>query len=127
MFLIKNSQLETLSAIGREEFIKKMMKLLRNDFEELRSVPVKELHDTISLLIDKAKAYGFSLTSTLASYIVTSFVLGDNFDTEISSAKDILIEETHETQKSKNLEDLVNNILITSENEIQNGNDIHTS
>jgi hypothetical protein len=106
MFLIKNSQLETLSAIGREDFIKKMMKLLRDDFEEVKFMPLNELHDDISIQINKAQTYGFSLNTTLATYVTSSVVAGKKFDTDITAAYEILSSDFHEIEKSKMLEDL---------------------
>jgi hypothetical protein len=117
MFLIKNSQLETLSAIGREEFIKKMMKLLRDNFVDVRSIPMHVLHDKISVQIENAKGYGLTLTQTFASYIVTAFVLGENFDKDVPKAHEILTNDTTESTKTKSLEDLVNTILAESEKE----------
>lgn len=117
MFLIKNSQLETLSAIGREDFIKKMMKLLRDDYEEIRKMPLQELHDDIDKQIDRANGYGFSLNACIATYIVCAFAMGESFDTEYRTAIEILTSSMHEIEKSKGLENWIDEIFSKFENQ----------
>jgi hypothetical protein len=116
MFVIKSNQIDALSATGRENFIHKMMKLLRKDYEDIRKMPLQELHDDILAQITKANKYGFHLNSSLATYIVSSFAMGENFDNDFQGAKEILLADLHEIERSKNLENWVNVIFTTLEN-----------
>lgn len=116
MFTLKNTQLDTFARNGKEDFIRKMMKLLQADYEEIREMPEQELHADIDNQITKANKYGLLLNSSIATYIVSAFAMGENFDTDFQGATEILTAEVHEIEKSKNLENWVNEIFSALEN-----------
>jgi hypothetical protein len=116
MFTFKNSQLIALAAKGKEDFIMKMMELLRSDFDEIKTMDDSALHQEIDLQISKANRYGFTLNSTIASYIVSAFVMGENFDTDFKVASKILNSNMDEQEKCNKTEEWVTEIFSALEN-----------
>ncbi|MCW3105922.1 MAG: hypothetical protein JWQ09_428 [Segetibacter sp.] len=116
MFKITNNQLATLSLKGREEFIKSMAKLLCSEDEDIKNIPKQELYDYILKLIKKSNKYKFTLNSSIASFIVTAFSLGENFDVDFEAAREILTSVSNEEEKGQKLQELVINIFSALEN-----------
>jgi len=115
MLILRHPQLIALATKGKEDFINKIMDFLRSEIEDVKKMDDLDLRKEIDNQILKANRYGFCLNSTVASYIISAFLMGENFDTDFKVATEILNEKTNEEVKCKKIEEWVFEIFTTLE------------
>jgi uncharacterized protein YpuA (DUF1002 family) len=116
MLTIYKTQLSILSDAKKEEFIQKMASLLRSEIEEVAELNDIELKHEIEKQISKAKQYGLNLNSSLTTYIITAFLMGENFDTDFNRANEILMSLFEQEKKCRDLEKWAYDIFNALEN-----------
>lgn len=68
----------------------RLTQFLHESFEDSRHIPSPEMDQVLDMLLHKAVQYGFDNEADLASYVITSYVLGADFDTEVPEAAQVL-------------------------------------
>lgn len=116
MFTINDTQFNLLALKNKELFIIKTGDVLRSEFEEIKDIPDDELYKIISYQISKATHYGFTSNTTITSYIISALVMGENFDTEFSRAKQILKDDLSEEEKIEQIENWITDIFDALDN-----------
>jgi hypothetical protein len=81
---------EHLRAISEEDFATRATQFLCDTFPEANDVPRMELNRGVRAQIQRALIYGFAAEQDVASYVVTSWLLGEAFDTKLPAAGQIL-------------------------------------
>jgi hypothetical protein len=116
MLIFNNDQLVGLASNNRENFISNLSEILRDELDEIKKMDVDELRNDIIKQIKKANFYGFTLNSTVASYVISAFLMGENFDIDFKAASDILHKSIKQNEKIRRLEDWVHTIFSAFEN-----------
>lgn len=104
--IIKNQQFDAFVNPNKKEFIKRMMSLLREEFESAAQIPDDEFKAIITNQIKRANNYGVKIETNIAKYIITAFLMGIDFDKNFTGARKILDNNTvDETNKISSLEE----------------------
>jgi hypothetical protein len=81
---------EHLKAISEEDFTIRVAIFLRDTFPDAEDVARDELVRTVGEQVHRAMRYGFSAEQDIATYVITAWLLGEDFDTEFPAAGQIL-------------------------------------
>jgi hypothetical protein len=88
--LIRREQFSALAAPVGTEFVARLALLLQRHFEDARQAPPDQLRSDINRTIRRAQAYGLATERDAAAFVVTAFLLGENFDNEFPAAQQVL-------------------------------------
>lgn len=117
MLKIKSTQLEAFAAINREIFIEKLILLLRTEFESAENISDEEFKRVIPIQINRANRYLIFLDVNIAKYVISAFLMGEEFDEKFNGAKKILEQiRVHENKKTEELEEWTLQIFENLEN-----------
>ncbi len=104
--IVKNFQFETFSNLNKNLFIKRIIALLRTEFESASEIPDDEFKVAITNQIEMANQYGIQIQSNIAKYIITAFLMGEEFDKNFEGARKILENNSFdENEKIASLEE----------------------
>jgi hypothetical protein len=73
-----------------ESFQHRVVHFLHGQFPESLEMDADELFQGVSFLLEKAAHYGFITEADQVNYVITGYLLGLHFDTEMPAATDIL-------------------------------------
>ena len=85
MLKIRETQVEQLAPFRR-----RMRDLLRQHFADARAMSARKLDAAISRQTRAARSHGLWTERQLAVYILTAFLLGEEFDTRFPAAGSVL-------------------------------------
>jgi hypothetical protein len=88
--IIANAQLAKLSERMDEQFIDDLTQMLREQPGAGRAVPSAELRADVKRLVTRAQHYGMGTERDAASFVVTAFLLGEDFDHNFKAAGPVL-------------------------------------
>lgn len=80
-----------LAAIPRAEFRRSLIQFLREHFEDTKAMPAPELEGSVDLCLAKAERYGLDSGQDAATFAVTAYLMGMDFDREFPAATDVLL------------------------------------
>lgn len=83
MFLIRNTQLESLAEEPRERFVRKVMAYLRKRAAPARDMADGPLHDFVEAQVRKAEGYGLVTECDAALFVLAAWRFGADFDTPL--------------------------------------------
>jgi len=105
MYVINDDQLAALGTPEKDALAGKMMLVLRGKFAQANELADAEFKESIALQIERALYYGITIERNIALYIVTAFLMGENFDTEFKAVQHFLPDPNlDETTKANALE-----------------------
>ena len=111
MLTIYNNQLLELADKNREGFVLKMIKLLRSDIEEVKELNDSDLKVQVEQQILKANKYGLNRNTSVAIYLISAFLMGENFDEDFEAAAEILQSKMTQEEMGDKLEKWVYEIF----------------
>lgn len=85
MLKIREAQVDQLAPFRR-----RMRDLLRRHFPETREVPARQVDAAISRQTKEGRSYHLVTERQLGIYVLTAFLLGEDFDTKFPAAKAVL-------------------------------------
>jgi hypothetical protein len=88
--LIRREQFSALAGPVGTEFAARLALLLQQHFEEARQVPSRQLQDDIARTVRRAQVYGLATERDAAAFVITAFLLGENFDDDFPAAQQVL-------------------------------------
>jgi hypothetical protein len=101
-----------------DSFKSRLVDFLHESFPESKAAPVAEMKKTIHTVLQKAIGYGLDNEADLAAYVITAYVLGENFDQEIPEAKQLLQDTGYTSnQKATQLETWTRQVMQTLEDD----------
>jgi hypothetical protein len=80
-----------LAGIPRAVFRRSLIQFLREHFEDAKTMPAPELESSVDLCLAKAERYGLDTGQDAATFTVTSYLLGLDFDRDFPAATDVLL------------------------------------
>lgn len=90
--------------MGEERFLERMRAFFENKFLEYRDVSDTTHRRRTRALMSRARDYGLETEVQIASYLVTAWIAGEDFDTARRTASMILSSSDHTPeQKTKRL------------------------
>ncbi|QHT65638.1 hypothetical protein GXP67_02630 [Rhodocytophaga rosea] len=99
-----------------DSFKSRLVDFLHESFPDSKATPVAEMKKTIHTVLQKAIGYGLDNEADLAAYVITAYVLGENFDQEIPEAKQLLQDTGYTSnQKANQLETWTRQVMQTLE------------
>jgi hypothetical protein len=99
-----------------DSFKSRLVDFLHESFPESKSAPVAEMKKTIHTVLQKAIGYGLDNEADLAIYVITAYVLGENFDKEVPEARQLLQDRSYTSnQKATQLETWTKQVMQTLE------------
>lgn len=84
---IRTEQMHELGKIYADRFVDHVTSFVR---AELGGASGEVTRDAIAALIDRARAYGFTLESTIVTFVIAAQLLGHDFDARLPDARGIL-------------------------------------
>jgi hypothetical protein len=73
-----------------ENFQSQVVDFLHTTFPDSQQMDASELHEGVVFLLEKAATYGLQTEADLVTYVITGYLLGLNFDTQMPAATEIL-------------------------------------
>ena len=90
---------------------------LHESFEDAKLVPAQEMNRVLDTILSRAVGYGFDNEADLATYVITAYVLGEDFDTEVPEAAQILTNGGYNSnQKAAFMESFTKQVMYALEN-----------
>ena len=83
-------RLEQFRLMGQEEFGVRMAALLAEQFSDAAELCRDELLTGVREQVVRAQRYGFLAEQDVAVYVLTAWLLGEDFDKELPAAEQIL-------------------------------------
>ncbi|HEX8529519.1 MAG TPA: hypothetical protein VF646_05830, partial [Cytophagales bacterium] len=94
------------------DFKRRLVDFLHQSFPESRSVPATQLNQRLDKVLRKAVGYGLDNEADLATYVITAYVLGEDFDVEVTEAGQILRNPRYTSnQKAQQLESWTRQVM----------------
>ena len=112
---IRNQQLTFLSEQQELSYEQRLTSFLQSQFADALAQPVDQLRPAVSTQIKKARSYQILTEQDIAVYVITAFLLGENFDSQFPAAGDVLTAQIPGEMKSKFLEDWTEEIFVELE------------
>jgi hypothetical protein len=104
--------LHSTSMLITAAYQEKLIQLLHESFPESKDVPSDEMNRVLHRVLQKGVGYGLDNQADLASYVITAYVLGENFDEEVPEAAQVLRNRGYNShQKAAILENFVQQTL----------------
>ncbi|MDJ1479579.1 hypothetical protein QNI16_03725 [Cytophagaceae bacterium YF14B1] len=96
----------------------RLIQFLHESFEDSKQVSAAEMNRVMDSILKKAVNYGLDNEADLATYVITSYVLGENFDKEVPEAAKILNNTGYNSnQKAAFLETWTMQVIQALEND----------
>ena len=89
MLMIRSEQMNTFAEFSEVRFIEEMTTILKSEFPEAQEIPSQELQEMIRRQMANSIEYGLETEQQAAAYIITVWLMDDDFDTSFK--------EVHET------------------------------
>ena len=87
---ITQQQFDSLGNLPKETFARRSTEFLRHRFPEAANSPLDEVLAAVRIAVQRGEIHGLRAEQDLAAYVLTSFLLGSDFDTEFPAAYDVL-------------------------------------
>ena len=88
--VIRRKQLRRLADSGRQQYVTKLTDFLNERFPESANVPREELQAEVSRQVERAAEHGLETEQQAATYTVTAWLAGRDFDVRYAGAAAIL-------------------------------------
>lgn len=100
------------NTLSTPQFRQQLIQLLHESFPDSRLVPAGQMNQSLTNVLQKAQGYGLDNQADLASYVITAYVLGENFDTEVPEAAQVLQNSRYSShQKAAQLENWTKQVM----------------
>jgi hypothetical protein len=103
MIRILSEQMEDMGRTCADSFTDRLTAFVR---AELGGRAGAVTRDEIAALAERARAHGFTLQSTMATFVLTARLLGDGFEDRVPAARDLLAGDDPEELRAFALERL---------------------
>ena len=90
MLTIRNEQIQALAQPQKEKYIDGLCDFLRTEFPDAAGMEYGMFRQGVSDQVDKAQKYGLLIDRQINVYVVTAWMLGEAFDSEMPPAKFVL-------------------------------------
>jgi len=95
MLKIRKEQMDAFSSPMGEQFEDALVAFLREEFLDARAESPATLEPGVREQIERARSYGLQSGAHIATYVVTAWLLGQEFDTKFPAARDTLNSTLH--------------------------------
>lgn len=89
--ILRREMYDAFSAVARSDFRRSLIAFLAEQFESARAMPPAELASAVDLCIGKAESYGLTRGEDVATFAVTAYLLGLDFDRDFPAATNVLL------------------------------------
>lgn len=100
---ILTEQMDEMGRTCAEAFVDRLTAFVR---AELRGEAGDVTREDVVTLVERGGRYGFTLQSTLATYVIAARALGDGFEERLPEARALLLDDTPEELRAFALERL---------------------
>jgi hypothetical protein len=111
MLTIRQETLDHMGQAKKQEFVAQLITRLRSRFQRARELPDGGLVPVVTQLVDKAATYGLTAERHAATYVVTAWLCGADFDIRLAPAKQILTANDPAPMKSAKLAEWCQNVF----------------
>ena len=108
---------EQFAAIGKEkkdDLIIKIKDVLCRKWDEAKAIPPDEFDASLAMQIERAIYYGLTSETNIVTYMVTGFLLGENFDSEFKATEHFLSDMTVDEDTKANALQQWSSLLFNS-------------
>ena len=92
-----------LALIGNRHLENQIREILLTHFPDAAAVPDAEMARSIRRQISQAERYGFITHQDIATYVISAWLLGEDFDTSFPAAQRILMGQEDAEERSTQL------------------------
>jgi hypothetical protein len=103
MMTIHAFQIDVLARVPEAVFEARVVDFLRDQFENARAAPRRELAPGVREQIARASAHGLVTERQVVAYVVTAWILGVDFDTTFPYLRTVLDAPIDPEQKAEML------------------------
>lgn len=100
---ILTEQMDQMGRACAEAFVDRLTAFVR---AEVRGEAGDVTREDVVALVERAGRYGFTLQSTIATYVIAARALGDGFEERLPEARALLLDDTPEELRAFALERL---------------------
>lgn len=97
--VVRVDQISAMSCVPGAEFVKQIASLLRDYFDDAANEDSEALLAVSQRQVQKAAGYGLDSQGAAASYVITAWIMGEDFDAEFEAASTQL--QSAESQEHK--------------------------
>jgi hypothetical protein len=90
MLNIREEQLESFNQHGTHDYELRLAKFLQDRFADAAQEPTDKLHPHVAEQIEKAREYCLLSEQQVAVYVISAWLLGRDFDTEMLAVREVL-------------------------------------
>jgi len=87
---IRKQQFDVLNQQQEADYELRLTRFLRMQFADAAAEPVEKLRPEVAGQIAKARRYGLLTEQEVASYVISAWLLGQDFDKEFPAAQEVL-------------------------------------
>ena len=90
MLKIRKEQIQKLSSSSAGSFKDRMVNFLQEEFDDAKDEPRQQLKREVEGQVEKARSYQLTTEQEIATYVTCAWLLGQDFDTELPAAQEML-------------------------------------
>jgi hypothetical protein len=87
---IRKELFDALNQQHEARYVSRLTNFLRERFPDAAQEPVEKLRPEVTAQIAKARGYGLSTEQELADYVISAWLLGQDFDKDFPAAREVL-------------------------------------
>ena len=91
MLTLRKEQIEALDKESSDNFLERIYDFLNEEFNDIKNENKKELMIKLEKLKDKGLSYNLITEQQIIIFIITAWLLGENFDTDFPKANAVLL------------------------------------
>jgi hypothetical protein len=92
---LRPAQMRAFAKASEERFADRVASFLQEQFPDAAGEPRGSLKAAVVEQIHRAREYGFTTEAQLTTYVITAWVLGAEFDSDMPAARDMLRSQMH--------------------------------
>ncbi|PYP91717.1 MAG: hypothetical protein DMG65_06635 [Candidatus Angelobacter sp. Gp1-AA117] len=108
---VRKEQTETLQQAADRDYAMRLLYFLQDQFPDAAEHEQATLREGIRGQIAKARSYGFLTERQIAAYVISAWLLGEDFDHEFPAVQQILRPGLTPVEKSTQLEQFTRDIF----------------
>ena len=114
-FKIGERQLTAFREDAERRYVASVVTFLKKHIPEAADEKPETLSAFVSALVDKAKGYGLTTRREAAIYVITAYLLGDNFEAGFERARRVLSSSLSGAEKAEMLQRAAIELLNSAE------------
>jgi hypothetical protein len=112
---LRKDQLDALNRQQEIDYQVRLTDFLREQFPDAAQEPLNRLRAEVGAQIVRARSYGLFTEQEIANYVLSAWLLGQDFDQEFPAAREVLMAPISGNMKSVFLEKWTEELFKTLE------------